>query len=76
MSQRQFLVAIVIVAAVAVAVASTLGVHLRADGTVRRYGGQAQQREANPNLLRFCPGSGIPCVEITREAYDLSLIHI
>ena len=22
------------------------------------------------NLLRFCPGSGIPCVEITREAYD------
>jgi cytochrome c oxidase cbb3-type subunit 3 len=70
MSQRQFLVAIVIVAAVAVAVASTLGVHLRADGTVRRYGGQAQQREANPNLLRFCPGSRIPCVEITRDAYD------
>jgi len=30
----------------------------------------AQQRGANPNLLRFCPGSGIPCVEITREAYD------
>jgi cytochrome c oxidase cbb3-type subunit 3 len=31
---------------------------------------RAQQRGANPNLLRFCPGSGIPCVEITREAYD------
>ena len=30
----------------------------------------AQQRGANPNLLRFCPGSGIPCVEITRDAYD------
>src|SRR4051794_27165219 len=30
----------------------------------------AQQRSANPNLLRFCPGTGIPCVEITREAYD------
>jgi len=30
----------------------------------------AQQRGANPNLLRFCPGSGIPCVEITREAYN------
>jgi cytochrome c oxidase cbb3-type subunit 3 len=30
----------------------------------------AQQRDANANLLRFCPGSGIPCVEITREAYD------
>ena len=31
---------------------------------------RAEQRGANPNLLRFCPGSGIPCVEITREAYD------
>jgi len=30
----------------------------------------AQQRSADPNLLRFCPGSGIPCVEITREAYE------
>jgi cytochrome c oxidase cbb3-type subunit 3 len=30
----------------------------------------AQQRGANPNLLRFCPGSGIPCVEFTREALD------
>src|SRR6476661_7311997 len=28
------------------------------------------QRGADPNLLRFCPGSGIPCVEITREAYE------
>ena len=25
---------------------------------------QAQQPGANPNVLRFCPGSGIPCVEI------------
>ena len=31
---------------------------------------QARQRGANPDLLRFCPGSGIPCVEITRDAYD------
>lgn len=31
---------------------------------------RAQQRGADPNLLRFCPGSGIPCVEITREAYE------
>lgn len=31
---------------------------------------RAQQRGANPNLLRFCPGSGIPCVEITRDAYE------
>ena len=53
MSGRPFLVAIVLVAAVAAA--SSLW---------------AQQRGANPNLLRFCPGSGIPCVEITREAYD------
>jgi cytochrome c oxidase cbb3-type subunit 3 len=30
----------------------------------------AQQRGATPGLLRFCPGSGIPCVEITKEAYD------
>jgi cytochrome c oxidase cbb3-type subunit III len=28
------------------------------------------QRGAGGGLLRFCPGSGIPCVEITREAYD------
>ena len=53
MSGRLFLVAIVLVAAVA---------------TVSTPA--AQQRAANPNLLRFCPGSGIPCVEITREAYD------
>jgi cytochrome c oxidase cbb3-type subunit 3 len=31
---------------------------------------RAQQDSANPNLLRFCPGLGIPCVEITRQAYD------
>ena len=30
--------------------------------------GQAQGGRGN--LLRFCPGLGIPCVEITREAYD------
>lgn len=30
----------------------------------------AEQRAATPGLLRFCPGSGIPCVEITKEAYD------
>jgi cytochrome c oxidase cbb3-type subunit 3 len=30
----------------------------------------AAQRGAGDGLLRFCPGSGIPCVEITREAYD------
>lgn len=30
----------------------------------------AQQRGVTPGLLRFCPGSGIPCVEITKEAYD------
>ncbi len=30
----------------------------------------AQQRGTTPGLLRFCPGSGIPCVEITKEAYD------
>ena len=30
----------------------------------------AQQRGTKPGLLRFCPGSGIPCVEITQEAYD------
>ena len=30
--------------------------------------GQAQG--GGDNLLRFCPGLGIPCVEITREAYD------
>src|SRR5690349_7986382 len=30
-----------------------------------------EQAQAGPgNLLRFCPGLGIPCVEITREAYD------
>ncbi len=31
-------------------------------------GGQAQ--DGRGSLLRFCPGLGIPCVEITREAYD------
>lgn len=31
-------------------------------------GGQAQGGRGN--LLRFCPGLGIPCVEITQEAYD------
>jgi len=30
--------------------------------------GQAQA--AGGDLLRFCPGLGIPCVEITRQAYD------
>jgi cytochrome c oxidase cbb3-type subunit 3 len=30
----------------------------------------AQQRGAPGGLMRFCPGTGIPCVEITREAYD------
>jgi cytochrome c oxidase cbb3-type subunit 3 len=30
----------------------------------------AQQRGANGGLMRFCPGTGIPCVEITKEAYD------
>jgi cytochrome c oxidase cbb3-type subunit III len=30
--------------------------------------GQAQA--AGNDLLRFCPGLGIPCVEITRQAYD------
>jgi cytochrome c oxidase cbb3-type subunit III len=30
----------------------------------------AQERGAGGGLMRFCPGSGIPCVEITREAYD------
>jgi cytochrome c oxidase cbb3-type subunit III len=30
--------------------------------------GQAQGGRGT--LLRFCPGLGIPCVEITREAYD------
>jgi cytochrome c oxidase cbb3-type subunit 3 len=49
------LVVVAIVLVAAVAVASSL---------------RAQQRGADPNLLRFCPGSGIPCVEITREAYD------
>ena len=31
-------------------------------------GGQAQA--GGDDLLRFCPGLGIPCVEITRQAYD------
>jgi hypothetical protein len=31
-------------------------------------GGQAQA--GDNELLRFCPGLGIPCVEITRQAYD------
>ena len=43
---------VAIVLAAAVAAASSLG---------------AQQRGADPNLLRFCPGSGIPCVEIARK---------
>ena len=49
------LVVVAIVLVAAIAAASSL---------------RAQQRGADPNLLRFCPGSGIPCVEITREAYD------
>jgi cytochrome c oxidase cbb3-type subunit 3 len=28
------------------------------------------QAAADTGTLRFCPGSGIPCVEITREAYE------
>src|SRR6185436_15287736 len=67
MNGRSLRLATVLVAAAA---SSALWAHLRADETVTRYGGQAQQRAANPDLLRFCPGSGIPCVEITREAYD------
>jgi len=35
---------------------------------VGALGGQAQ--DGRGNLLRFCPGLGIPCVEITQEAYD------
>jgi cytochrome c oxidase cbb3-type subunit 3 len=35
---------------------------------VSARGGQAQGGRGN--LLRFCPGLGIPCVEITQEAYD------
>jgi len=34
-------------------------------------GARGQQPPAAGNeLLRFCPGLGIPCVEITRQAYD------
>jgi cytochrome c oxidase cbb3-type subunit 3 len=32
---------------------------------------RGEQAQAGGNeLLRFCPGLGIPCVEITRQAYD------
>lgn len=30
----------------------------------------AQRGPRTPGTLRFCPGSGIPCVEITEEAYQ------
>ena len=34
-------------------------------------GARSQQAPATGSeLLRFCPGLGIPCVEITRQAYD------
>lgn len=34
-------------------------------------GARSGQAQAGGNdLLRFCPGLGIPCVEITRQAYD------
>jgi cytochrome c oxidase cbb3-type subunit 3 len=31
---------------------------------------RGQGQGGGTNLLRFCPGLGIPCVEITQEAYD------
>ena len=47
MNGRPLPLAAVLVAAVA---SSALWAHLRADETARRYGGQAQQRGANPAL--------------------------
>src|SRR5262245_19548750 len=36
-----------------------------------QMGARGAQAQAGGNeLLRFCPGLGIPCVEITRQAYD------
>jgi cytochrome c oxidase cbb3-type subunit III len=36
-----------------------------------QLGARGGQTQAGGNdLLRFCPGLGIPCVEITRQAYD------
>jgi cytochrome c oxidase cbb3-type subunit 3 len=51
-----------------VALSATMFLFVLVATHVAARDGQAQP--AGNELLRFCPGLGIPCVEITRQAYD------